>query len=152
MPQQEFFDSLRRYFSESIRHSRVCGMQIDAVESGRAQASLPYRDQWLGDPERGLVHTGVVSSLIDSVCGLAALSAMTPAERVATLDLRIDYLRPALPKQTLHARAECYRLTRTIAFVRAMAWQNSETEPCAASQASFMRIALRRSKGELSLI
>ena len=144
--QQEFFAALRQHFAESVAHSRACGMQIDSVEVGRAEASLPYRRDWLGDPERGLIHTGIIATLVDSVCGLAALSAMTTSERVATLDLRIDYLRPALPERALHARAECYRLTRTIAFVRALAWQDSETEPCAASQASMMRIALRDPK------
>ena len=51
----------------------------------------------------------------------------------------VDYLRPALPEKTLHVRAECYRITRSIAFVKAWAWQDDEQQPVAVSQSTFMR-------------
>lgn len=139
MAQTGFFEALLANFTQVIPHSRDCGMLIDSIDEHGATASLPYRAQWLGDTERGLIHTGIITTLVDTVSGLAALAAAGRFEPMPTLDLRMDYLRPALPDQPLHARAECYRLTRSIAFVRAHAWQDNAREPVAVSQSTFMR-------------
>lgn len=144
MPQKGYYEALTAHFTSAIPHARDCGIQIDKLGAGIALARLPYRHAWLGDIERGLIHTGVITTLIDTVSGLAALAATGEFEPIATLDLRMDYLRPARPAQTLFGRAECFRLTRSIAFVRASAWQADESEPVAVSQSTFMRSNGRR--------
>jgi uncharacterized protein (TIGR00369 family) len=101
--------------------------------------TLPYRNDWLGDTERGVIHTGVITTLIDSCCGMALLARLKSLEAIATLDLRVDYLRPALRDKPVHCRAECYRVTQSVAFLRAAAWQDSESEPVAVSTGAFMR-------------
>lgn len=149
MSQKGFYDALLANFTQAIPHSRECGMVIHQLDAQGAGAHLPYRHEWLGDTGRGLVHTGIITSLVDTVSGLAALAAIGRFEPVPTLDLRMDYLRPAVPGRTLHARAECYRLTRSIAFVRAQAWQDDERQPVAVSQSTFMRgsRSARRGRG-----
>lgn len=139
MPQKGFYEAVAASFTQAIPHSRECGMRVDRLDASGAQASLPYREAWLGDTERGLIHTGIITTLVDTVSGLAAFAGIGKFEPIATLDLRMDYLRPALPDKTLHCRAECYRLTHAIAFVRAWAWQDLESEPVAVSQSAFMR-------------
>ena len=57
---------------------------------------------------------------------------------VATLDLRIDYLKPAIVGQTIIAGAECIKLTSQIAFVRASAYRDTPDDVIAAAQASFI--------------
>jgi uncharacterized protein (TIGR00369 family) len=148
MAQEGFYETLRDNFMRLIPHSRECGIAIDRLDASGARASLPYREQWLGDSERGLIHTGIITTLVDTVSGLAALAAIGHFEPVPTLDLRMDYLRPALPGKTLHTQAECYRLTRSIAFVRARAWQDDENEPVAVSQSTFMRSSPARVAGK----
>src|SRR5262249_17898651 len=66
---------------------------------GRAMAimKLPYQGRLAGNPEPGVIHGGAVTTLTDTVCGLAVIPAPDEPSRVATLDLRIDYLRPATP-------------------------------------------------------
>jgi len=139
MLQKGYFEALQANFSKLIPHARECGLTIDRLDAQGALARLPYRREWLGDTERGLLHTGIITTLVDTVSGLAALSATGQFEPIATLDLRMDYLRPALPDKTLYSHAECYRLTRSIAFVRARAWQDDEQQPVAVSQSTFMR-------------
>jgi uncharacterized protein (TIGR00369 family) len=117
-------------------------MQVEDVRPEYALVSMPYRDSWLGDPERGLIHTGIITSLVDSVSGLAVFAGLGRFERIATLDLRMDYLRSARPPKSLYARAECYRTTASIAFVRALVWQDSAAEPCAVSLSTFMHSPL----------
>src|SRR5690606_34899092 len=57
---------------------------------------------------------------------------------MATLDLRIDYMGPAEPHKDVLAEAVCYKRTRHIAFVRAVAYQESAAKPVATCVATFM--------------
>lgn len=139
MVQKGFFEMLRVNFAQSIPHARECGMAVDALDASGARASMPFRQEWLGDTERGVYHTGVITTLVDTVSGVAAMAAAGRFETIATLDLRMDFLRPAAQGKDLHVHAACYRLTRSIAFVRASAWQDDEAVPVAVSQSTFMR-------------
>ncbi len=139
MAQQGFYEMLRTHFATAIPHAIACGIKIDLVDATQACLSMPYRDAWLADAERGWLHPGVITTLIDTACGLAVVAAAGQFERIATIDLRMDYLRAAQAPKGLWCRAECYRITSTIAFVRASAWQDNPDEPCAVSQSAFMR-------------
>jgi uncharacterized protein (TIGR00369 family) len=139
MAQKSFHELLRENFTQAIPHARDCGMTVEALDAGGARASLPYREAWLGDTERGVYHTGVITTLVDTVSGLAAVAGAGRFEAIATLDLRMDFLRPARQGLGLHAHATCFRLTPSIAFVRATAWQDDESQPVAVSQSTFMR-------------
>ncbi len=131
-------DDLNRKFVSRTPHMREIGARITAVERARGSMTLPARPQWLGDPVRGLLHPGALTVLADSACGLAVGAALTRRAPYATLDLRMDYLRPAGPGLDVHCDAHCYRLTRNVAFVRAEVWQVERDQPIAAAQASFM--------------
>ncbi len=139
MPIPTEFETFARRFNEVVPYSNACEMQITGVGRGHVEMQLPYRDEWLGDLERGVIHTGVITSLVDSASGAAVLSSFPQYEPVATIDLRMDYLRPALKGHAVICRAECYRLTRSIAFTRASVWQSNPERPVALSQGVFMR-------------
>jgi uncharacterized protein (TIGR00369 family) len=131
-------DSARRVFSGLIPHMDVLGMDTIEATDGVAVIRLPWRADLVGNPETGVLHGGVVTTLIDTVSGLAAITGLEAPEPVATLDLRIDYLRPATPRADLFARAECYLLTSRIAFVRATAYQANPEDLVASSVSTFM--------------
>jgi uncharacterized protein (TIGR00369 family) len=134
----DLLEELNRKFVARTPHMREIGARITAVSASRGSMTLPSRPEWVGDPLRGMLHPGALTVLADSACGLAVGAALKERAPYATLDLRMDYLRPAGPGQDVHCDAHCYRLTRNVAFVRAECWQADRDTPIAAAQASFM--------------
>jgi uncharacterized protein (TIGR00369 family) len=119
-------------------HARHLGMRV--IETGPCYAviQLPYRKELIGDPTRGVVFGGAITTLIDHTSGLAVACAMDVLRAIATIDLRVDYLRAAEPGVDLYARSECYRRTRNVAFVRAVAYERDPQDPFASCLATFM--------------
>src|SRR6476646_6584147 len=114
------------------------GLQLDRAAPGEAWSSLPYRPVFVGDTETGVLHGGVVTAMLDESCGMAVQLALDGTRAIATLDLRIDYQKPATPGLDIKAHSACYRVTRSIAFVRSRAYQESEDDPVATATACFM--------------
>lgn len=119
-------------------HSHALGFTLAGVEGGVVTLRCPYRPELVGDPESGVLAGGVVTTLLDHACGMAVWVALDAFRTIATLDLRIDYMRAATPELDLFARARCYRLTRSVAFVRAWAYDADPDDPVAAAQSAFM--------------
>ena len=133
------FEQLGRGFVQTIPHVRACGMSVEVLRAAYAQVRLPYREDWLCDADGSVMNTGIITTLIDSAAGLAVFSALQEVQRIATLDLRTDYLRGAQAGSDLICGATCHRMTPQIAFVRASVWQADPEQPVALCQAAFMR-------------
>ena len=133
------FDEL----AEAIKGRRsiygyISGLRLDRLAPGEAWSSLPYRPVFVGDTETGVLHGGVVTAMLDESCGMAVQLALDGTRAIATLDLRIDYQKPATPGIDIKAHSFCYRVTRSIAFVRSTAYQESEDDPVATATACFV--------------
>ncbi|MBI4575632.1 MAG: hotdog fold thioesterase [Planctomycetes bacterium] len=121
-----------------VPFNRALGLR--AVECGRdyAVVALPYSPDLVGNPETGILHGGAVTALLDATCGLAVFMAMPEPTRIATIDLRIDYMGPATPGREVLARADCTRLTSHVAFTRAVAYHGDPSGAIAAAAATFL--------------
>ena len=124
---------------EMTPHAASLGLKFVSVEPDAGTLMVPYRQELVGDPRTGVLAGGVITALLDHACGLAVKAAAFDTDPTATLDLRIDYMRPAEPRRDVIARAHCYRLTHTIAFVRAAAFEDDPDDPIATAQAAFVR-------------
>lgn len=125
------------HFIQSLPHANALGLKLVSIGDGDAAMDLPYDAKLVGDPDTGVIHGGAVSTLMDTCCGTAVMSHPTGALGTATLDLRIDYMRSATPGQTIRARAECYHVTRSVAFVRVIASDDDVARPVATATAAF---------------
>src|SRR5271169_653818 len=94
------------------------GGELLEVANGHARARLPYADHLVGDPDTGVVHGGVITAMLDQTCGAAVGSALRALMPFATLDLRIDYMKPAEPRMDIFIVADCLKVTHEVAFTR----------------------------------
>lgn len=118
--------------------AKALGLEAVAIDRAEATLRLPYRADLIGDPDTGVIAGGAVTTLLDHTCGQAVWAALEEFTSIATLDLRIDYMRAAEPGLAVTAHARCYKLTRSVAFVRALAYDRDEADPIATVQATFM--------------
>ena len=100
--------------------------------------NVPYSDKLVGNPDTGVLHGGAITALLDAASGAAVFASLTDWVPIATLDLRIDYLRPAEPGRDVMAQASCYKMTKHVAFTRAVAYHDDPEHPIASSVGTFM--------------
>lgn len=127
-------------------HTHALGFVYDGLDGDRVRIRVPWREDLVGDPETGVLSGGLVTTLLDHVGGLAVWIALGRFESIATLDLRVDYMRAAEARRDLIAEARCYHLTRSVAFVRAWAFEDSPDDPVAAAQSAYI-LTSRDSRG-----
>ena len=128
-----FFELARR-----VGHGRALGMEYRDSGDNWTELSLPWREELVGVEDSGILASGAIVSLIDTASGTAVWNALGRFQPLVTVDLRIDYLRPALKGETIYARCECLKLTRRIAFTRGTALAGDPERPVAYSASTFM--------------
>jgi uncharacterized protein (TIGR00369 family) len=86
--------SIERFFAEEIPFNRYLGLRLVSLERGVARLHLPFKPELVGDPFRPALHGGVISAALDTAGGAAVFSMLALGDRVSTVDIRVDYLRP----------------------------------------------------------
>ncbi|MBA3462635.1 MAG: PaaI family thioesterase [Deltaproteobacteria bacterium] len=129
---------LVRAFSVNVPHNKALGMRIVDMKPKEALFELPYSEKLVGNPDTGVIHGGAITALLDGASGAAVFAALEDFVPIATLDLRIDYLRPAEAGRAVLAKATCYKLAKNVAFTRAVAYHDDPEDPIAHSVGTFM--------------
>lgn len=145
MNDSTFLEQLRAFLARpgnQSPHNKFLDLQIVHLEHARAVLRVPYDPRLAGNATTGVLHGGVITTAIDSACGVSVIAALGKRMGIATLDLRIDYLKPARPGEAVTAAAHCYKVTRNICFVRAIAYHVDRDDPIANCAASFMITSL----------
>jgi uncharacterized protein (TIGR00369 family) len=108
----------------SMPFAELLGIEVTTVEDGVAEGRLPLTDEHASNPSRSVAHGGVAFALADTVAGAAVVSLIgAPAP---TVDMRIDYLKPATEDLTAHA--EVVRRGNTSAVVEVTVRQEGNGE------------------------
>lgn len=125
-------------FMRGVPHLEALGIRYGDSGADWAELVMPFAPQLVAYPESGVIASGAIFTLMDSAAGLAVVVRHGALQPFGTLDLRCDYLRPAEPGRTVTGRGECYKLTRSVAFVRGIAHDGDPARPIAHVAGTFM--------------
>lgn len=93
MPDYAAFKDL---IENQIPFNRHVGIKLLALEKGLCRLGIPFSEALVGDTRRGAIHGGVISTIIDTCGGFAVWAASGIDDRISTIDMRVDYLKPAI--------------------------------------------------------
>lgn len=134
---------VRRLIDDEIPFNRVLGLRVRDVAHGMAVLEIPFRAELIGDRERPALHGGVVSALADTCGGAAVWTAVGPHDRVSTIDLRVDYLRPGRA-ETLVASGHVLRVGNRVGVVNIVVTHDGDPQPIAEAKGVY---AIKRVAG-----
>jgi uncharacterized protein (TIGR00369 family) len=121
-----------------VPHAVALGLVVVDAKPGEAWLRVPYDEKLIGNPTTGVIHGGVITTLLDNCAGVAVATALPELRSIATLDLRIDYMKPATPRRDVIGYTRCYKVTRNIAFVTGSAYHEDPNDPIATTAMTFM--------------
>ena len=122
-------------------HPGWLGLEYSAHGDDWVELKLPWDEKLLGEPDRPVLASGPIVSLMDMASGMSIWNARGVFMPVATLDLRMDYQRPAKERSAVWGRAQCYRITKSAAFVRGSAHDGDPEDTVATMAAVFMTLS-----------
>jgi len=134
----ETFDPAAILTKARMGHHVALGLRYVAHGDDWCEGALDYDRRLVSDPVSGILASGPIVSMMDTLATIAVWIKRGGRAPQATLDLRVDYLRPAKPGESVFGRAECYRLTRRIAFIRGIAHDGDASDPVAHVAGTFM--------------
>ncbi len=125
-------------YASRVGHGGALGIAYVAHGADWVELALDYQDKLVGVAETGVLASGPIISLMDMATSMAIWVKLDRFRHQATLDLRVDYLRPATPGRRIHGRGECIGVTRSVAFVRGVAHDGDPADPVAHVAGTFM--------------
>ena len=134
------FKPMLKLAMERTGHGAALGFELTKISRGEVEMTFPYRPELVGNPVTGVVHGGVIVSLLDTCCGSAAITMLSSNAVTPTMDLRLDYMHPAEPNKPIYVSAKVYRDTSSVIFCRGSAWQDDPENPIAHCVATFMKV------------
>lgn len=131
----------------SVPHAIALGFTVVDAKPGETWLKVPFDAKLVGNPTTGVIHGGVITTLLDNAAGVAVATALPELRSIATLDLRIDYMKPATPGLDVIGYTRCYKVTRHVAFVHGAAYHEDPNDPIATTAMTFMLGANRTLPG-----
>ncbi len=125
-------------YASRLGHGGALGIAYHNHCDDWVELALPYVAGLIGDQHSGVIASGPIISLMDMATSLAIWVKLGRFRHQATLDMRVDYMRPANPGRTIIGRGECYAVTRSVGFVRGIAHDGDFDDPVAHVAATFM--------------
>lgn len=123
-------------FLQRVPYVRFLGMRVE-LAGDEMTTVLPFAQHLIGNPMIPALHGGVIGAFLE-MTALAQLALAQPTRRVPkTIDITIEYLRPARAQETF-ARATLRKVGRRVANVQVEAWQESRAQPVAGMTGHFL--------------
>jgi uncharacterized protein (TIGR00369 family) len=122
---------------KSVPFAHFLGIELGEVTHGAATLHITVRDELRQN--NGVIHGGVVASLVDTAAAFAILTLLKPDETTTTIDLTIHYLRPLL-RGRVTAKAQVVRAGRRVLVISIEVF-NEDTTLAATALTSFIKLS-----------
>jgi uncharacterized protein (TIGR00369 family) len=142
----EQMKAMHRMFMENHPGFLEYQFEVIDISQGKASMRLPYNEKFVGDKATGSIHGGIITLLMDTAGGLCSMAAIGKMTALATLDLRMDYLRPTTRGLNILAEVECYHLSNTASFVRGIAYEEGDEKTAVAHMAAAFMLNTKGSE------
>ena len=129
MPPETDLTALQSFMSSKIPYWQTLSLRLKEVSPGKAIFEAQVRPDLL---QNGILHGGVLASIADSACAVAAISKVYPRAYATTINLRVSYLKPVV-SGTFRAHGVCIRAGKTILFSEAEVFNAAGELVCKAS-------------------
>ena len=133
-----FDPKLFTQFASQVGHGGALGILYVGHGPDWVELGLDYDEKLVGMAETGVIASGPIVSLMDMATSMALWVKLGRFRPQATLDMRVDYLRPATPGRRIVGRGECYGVSKSVGFVRGIAHDGDQADPVAHVAATFM--------------
>lgn len=133
-------EELRAVMTDAVPYWRTLGLELKEVSPGRAVFEAQVRHELTQNA--AVVHGGVLASIADSACAVAAMSQVFPENYATTINLQIAYLKP-LVEGRFRAQGHCVKAGKTILFCEAVVFDHKGSVICRASS-QLMVVPWRR--------
>ena len=147
--EKEFISAINELFNEKIPFNKMLGLKVESISRERVSVGFRMRDELMGHYQRGMVHGGAISTVLDVTGGLAAFMGVQEKMagetleaklgrfgRVSTIDIRVDFLRPGIGKKFI-ATAYALRTGKKVAVTR-IELHNDKKELIAVGTGSYI--------------
>src|SRR5947209_894931 len=121
--------ALLTFMSQNVPYWGTLGLQLKDVSRGKAVFEASMRPDLL---QNGILHGGVLASIADSACAVAAISLLYPRAYATTINLQVAYMKPIVQGK-FRAEGRCLKAGRTIMFCEADVWNEQNELVCKAS-------------------
>lgn len=125
-------------YASRVGHGGALGILYLGHGSDWVELGLDYSENLVGVTATGVLASGPIVSLMDMATSMAIWVRLGHFRHQATLDMRVDYLRPAVPGRRIVGHGECYGVTRSVGFVRGIAHDGEPDDPVAHVTGTFM--------------
>ena len=115
------FEILTDLVENGLPFQKLLGIKVVSMAEGQVELRIPFREDLIGDARRPALHGGVISTLADVCAGFAVWTRCRPNDRIATIDLLVDYLQPATASD-LHAAATVRLLGNRVGNAQVVLW------------------------------
>jgi len=131
---------IKQVIEKNIPIHNFLGLKLLVIEKGFVRVSVPFRDEVVGDIRKNRWHGGIIATIMDSVGGIAGGTHFKSFDdKLATIDLRIDYLKGA-EASSIIVEGKIVRLGNRILVTKMKAFQNDELIAEGKGVYNFIRI------------
>ena len=120
---------------------KTIGATMESVEYGKVTITLPFQDSLT--QQHGYIHAGVVTSIVDSACGYAALTTAAADHDVLTVEFKVNFLKPAAAKRLI-AIGQVLQSGKTLTVCEGTVYNETQDKVIAKMIATIMAVKTNR--------